>query len=162
MKSLKNLSVLLFASLLINGCATILTGDVDTINFTSDPKGARIVMDGLDIGKTPATLVIKRSGFKDKTITLKLDGYEDRSFLLQKEFNAIAILNFAGIVGWFVDFATGSIMKYSQKSYNLDLSPKGFNIDNLDSDKFGRLIIPNEESSFFVFDESVGYKIYFQ
>tara|TARA_Y100000591_G_C21777659_1_gene669225 strand:- start:687 stop:1175 length:489 start_codon:yes stop_codon:yes gene_type:complete len=162
MKSLKNLSVLLFASLLINGCATILTGDVDTINFTSDPKGARIVMDGLDIGKTPATLVIKRSGFKDKTITLKLDGYEDRSFLLQKEFNAIAILNFAGIVGWFVDFATGSIMKYSQKSYNLDLSPKGFNIDNLESDKFGRLIIPNEESSFFVFDESVGYKIYFQ
>ena len=162
MKSLKNLSVLLFASLLINGCATILTGDVDTINFTSDPKGARIVMDGLDIGKPPATLVIKRSGFKDKTITLKLDGYEDRSFLLQKEFNAIAILNFAGIVGWFVDFATGSIMKYSQKSYNLDLSPKGFNIDNLESDKFGRLIIPNEESSFFVFDESVGYKIYFQ
>ena len=61
-----------------------------------------------------------------------------------------------------MDFATGSIMKYSQKSYNLDLSPKGFNIDNLESDKFGRLIIPNEESSFFVFDESVGYKIYFQ
>ena len=162
MKSLKNLSVLLSASLLINGCATILTGDVDTINFTSDPKGASIVMDGLDIGKTPAALVIKRSGFKDKTITLKLDGYEDRSFLLQKEFNAIAILNFAGLLGWFVDFATGSIMKYSQKSYNLDLSPKGFNIDNLESDKFGRLIIPNEESSFFVLDESVGYKIYFQ
>ena len=36
------------------------------------------------------------------------------------------------------------------------------NIDELESDKFGRLIIPNEEESFFVYDESVGYKILFQ
>ena len=152
----------LASTIIINGCATIFTGDKDSINFTSNPSGAKIVMDGLDIGKTPATLEIKRSGFKDKEITLKLDGYEDRTFLLQKEFNAIAILNFAGILGWFVDFATGSVMKYSDKSYNLDLDPKGFNIDELESDKFGRLIIPNEEESFFVYDESVGYKILFQ
>ena len=152
----------LASTIIINGCATIFTGDKDSINFTSNPSGAKIVMDGLDIGKTPATLEIKRSGFKDKEITLKLDGYEDRTFLLQKEFNAIAILNFAGILGWFVDFATGSVMKYSDKSYNLDLDPKGFNIDELESDKFGRLIIPNEEESFFVYDESIGYKILFQ
>ena len=152
----------LASTIIINGCATIFTGDKDSINFTSNPSGAKIVLDGLDIGKTPATLEIKRSGFKDKEITLKLDGYEDRTFLLQKEFNAIAILNFAGILGWFVDFATGSVMKYSDKSYNLDLDPKGFNIDELESDKFGRLIIPNEEESFFVYDESIGYKILFQ
>ena len=74
----------------------------------------------------------------------------------------MAILNFAGIIGWFVDFATGSVMKYSDKSYNLDLDPKGFNIDELESDKFGRLLLPNEEEIFFVYDESVGYKILFQ
>ena len=152
----------LVSTIIINGCATIFTGSSDNINFTSNPSGAKIVLDGLDIGKTPATLEIKRSGFKDKEITLKLDGYEDRTFLLQKEFNAIAILNFAGILGWFVDFATGSVMKYSQLAYNVDLDPKGFNIDELESDKFGRLIIPNEEESFFVYDESVGYKILFQ
>ena len=152
----------LASTIIINGCATIFTGDKDSINFTSNPSGAKIVMDGLDIGKTPATLEIKRSGFKDKEITLKLDGYEDRTFLLQKEFNAVAILNFAGILGWFVDFATGSVMKYSQLAYNVDLDPKAFNIDDLESDKFGRLILPTEEESFFVYDESVGFKILFQ
>jgi len=162
-KNIKLLSLFILSSaILMNGCATILTGSSDNINFTSEPSGAKIVMDGLDIGKTPATLEIKRSGFKDKAITLKLDGYEDRTFLLQKEFNAMAILNFAGIIGWFVDFATGSVMKYSDKSYNLDLDPKGFNIDELESDKFGRLLLPNEEEIFFVYDESVGYKILFQ
>ena len=120
MKNIKLLSLLILSSaILMNGCATILTGSSDNINFTSEPSGAKIVMDGLDIGNTPATLEIKRSGFKDKAITLKLDGYEDRTFLLQKEFNAIAILNFAGILGWFVDFATGSVMKYSDKSVEL-------------------------------------------
>ena len=53
-------------------------------------------------------------------------------------------------------------MKYSDKSYNLDLDPKGFNIDELESDKFGRLVVPNEEGSFFVYDESAGIKILFQ
>jgi len=162
-KNIKLFSLMLLSSsIFINGCATILTGDKDSINFTSEPSGAQIMMDGLEIGKTPATLEIKRSGFGDKEITLKLDGYEDRKFLLQKEFNAIAILNFAGFLGWIVDIAGGSVMKYSQAGYNLDLEPKGFNIDELESDKFGRLIVPNEEGSFFVYNESAGYKILFQ
>jgi len=163
LKNIKLFSLLLLSSaVFINGCATILTGSSDDLNFTSNPSGAKILLDGLEIGTTPATIEVKRSGFSDKEIILKLDGYEDRRFLLQKEFNAIAILNFAGFLGWIVDLGTGSVMKYSTKAYNLDLDPKGFNIDELETDTFGRLIIPNEESSFYVYDETIGYKILFQ
>ena len=163
LKNIKLFSLLLSSSaVFINGCATILTGSSDDLNFTSNPSGAKILLDGLEIGTTPATIEVKRSGFSDKEIILKLDGYEDRKFLLQKEFNAIAILNFAGFLGWIVDLGTGSVMKYSTKAYNLDLDPKGFNIDELETDTFGRLIIPNEESSFYVYDETIGYKILFQ
>ena len=57
LKNIKLFSLLLLSSaILMNGCATILTGSSDNINFTSEPSGAKIVLDGLDIGKTPATL----------------------------------------------------------------------------------------------------------
>lgn len=164
MKNIKLIVLVLFLSaFFFNGCATILTGDKDLINFKSEPIGAEIYMDGLKIGKTPTSIEIKRSGFNDKIITLKLDGYEDRIFALQKEYNLISLLNFGtGIIGWGVDFLTGSIMKYSIKAYNIDLDPKVFNIEELESDKFGNLIIPNEESPFLVYDEIIGYKILFQ
>ena len=52
-------------SVVINGCATILTGSTDIISFDSDPEGAKILMDGIEIGKTPASITIKRPGFSD-------------------------------------------------------------------------------------------------
>ena len=45
---------------------------------------------------------------------------------------------------------------------NLDLDSESFNIDELETDTFGRLIVPNTEGSVFVYDENIGYKILFQ
>ena len=149
-------------SVVINGCATILTGSTDIISFDSDPEGAKILMDGIEIRKTPASITLKRPGFSDKEVILKLEGYEDRRFVLQKEFNVIAILNFAGWVGWIVDIGTGSFYKYSPKAYDMDLEPKAYNIDELQKDTLGRLIVPDDEGSLFVYDEEVGYKILFE
>jgi len=154
--------ILIVISVVFNGCATILTGSTDTISFDSNPEGAKILLDGLQIGKTPAYITIKRPGFSDKEIILELEGYEDRRFLLQKEFNAIAILNFAGWVGWVIDIATGSVFRYSTKAYDIDLEPKAYNINELQRDTLGRLIIPDDEGSLFVYDEEVGYKILFE
>ena len=148
-------------SVVINGCATILTGSTDTISFDSDPEGAKIMMDGLKIGKTPTSITLKRPGFSNKEVIMQLEGYEDRRFILQKEFNAIAILNFAGWVGWLIDIGTGSVFKYSRKDYDMDLEPKAYNIKELQKDTLGRLIVPNDEGSFFVYDKEVGYKILF-
>ena len=160
MKNLIILSIVVI-SIFINGCATILTGSTDSVYFDSDPDGAKILIDGLKVGKTPTTLTLKRPGFSDKEVLMQLEGYEDRRFILQKEFNAIAILNFAGWVGWLVDIGTGSVFKYSRKDYALDLEPKAYNIKELQKDTFGRLIVPNNENSFFVYDEEIGYKILF-
>ena len=160
MKKIILLSIVVI-SVFINGCATILTGSTDMVYFDSDPEGAKILIDGLKVGKTPATLTLKRPGFSDKEVLMQLEGYEDRRFILQKEFNAIAILNFGGLVGWFVDIGTGSVFKYSRKDYAMDLEPKAYNIRELQKDKLGRLIVPNNENSFFVYDEEVGYKILF-
>ena len=93
---------------------------------------------------------------------LKLKGYEDRRFILQKEFNVITILNLGNLLGWGIDIVTGSIMKYSTKAYNMDLEQKAYNINELQKDELGRLIVPDDEGSLFVYDEEVGYKILFE
>ena len=154
--------VIIVSTLLMTGCATIFTGTSDDIYINSNPSGAEIMIGGLKVGKTPATLTIKRPGFNDKEVVLKLDGYERRTFILKKSFNSIAILNLAGILGWAVDFATGAIYKYEPKSYEIDLETLAFNIDDLPHDKFGRIEIPNENQPIMVVDSETGVQLLFK
>lgn len=106
----------------LQSCATIFTGTKDTIRFESQPAGAKVRIEGIDVGRTPVDAVVKRS-ISDKTATMTLEGYDSRTFELSKEFNAISILNLFGLVGWAIDAATGSLMKYDQKLYNIELEP---------------------------------------
>jgi len=154
--------VISFSILLMTGCATLFTGTSDDIYINSNPSGAEIMIGGLKVGKTPATLTIKRPGFNDKEVVLKLDGYERRTFILKKSFNSVAILNLAGILGWAVDFATGAIYKYEPKSYEIDLETLAFNIDDLPHDKFGRIEIPNENQPIMVVDSETGVQLLFK
>ena len=157
------LMMIAFTVLVFTSCATILSGTSDEIRFDSDPEGASIMLDGLKLGKTPATVTIKRPGFGNKEITLKLDGYEDRTFMLQKEFNTMAICNLASWPGWVIDVVTGSIMKYSKTNYDLDLDPKAFNLNELEKDQLGRYIVPDiYKRSVIVYDEINDLKIHFQ
>ncbi|RYF46986.1 MAG: PEGA domain-containing protein [Cytophagaceae bacterium] len=107
----------------LQSCATLFTGTRDTIHFESQPSGAKVRMDGLDMGRTPLDLNVKRS-LNDKVVNMSLDGYETRNFSLSKEFNAVSILNLFGLLGWAVDAATGSLMKYDMKAYTIELDPK--------------------------------------
>ena len=157
------LMMIIGTTFIFTSCATILSGTSDEIRFDSDPEGASIMLDGLKLGKTPATVTIKRPGFGNKEITLKLDGYEDRSFMLQKEFNTMAICNLASWPGWVIDILTGSVMKYSKKNYDLDLNPKAFNLNELGKDQLGRYIVPDiYKRSVIVYDEINDLKIHFQ
>ena len=141
-------------------CATIISGTSQDIFIDSNPEGATIYEGGLKVGRTPASITVKKSGFSDKEISLSLEGYERRTFILQKSFDAVAILNFLGF-GWVIDFVTGAIYKYSRTSYDLDLDPKAFNIEELEKDQLGRLIIPNEEKSVIVYYKDAEIKLLF-
>ncbi len=136
----------LVAAAVLPGCATIFTGTSDTIRFESEPEGARIFIDGIERGRTPASVSVSRSAFDDKQVTLRLDGYEDRTFVLDKRFNAVSILNLAGLLGWGVDFATGAVMKYDPEMYSITLdSERAQRLDNLERDAYGHYLIPAPE-----------------
>jgi len=161
MKILLNIFIIILITIFGVSCASLISGTSQDIYINSNPEGATIFDGGLKVGRTPATITIKKSGLGDKEITLTLEGYERRTFVLRKSFDAVAILNLAGILGWAVDFATGAIMKYDRTSYDIDLDPKAFNIEELEKDQLGRLIIPNEENSVIVYYKDADIKLLF-
>ena len=161
MKILLNIFIIILITIFGVSCASLISGTSQDIYINSNPEGATIYDGGLKVGRTPATITIKKSGLGDKEITLTLEGYERRTFVLRKSFDAVAILNLAGVIGWAVDFATGAIMKYDRTNYDIDLDPKAFNIEELEKDQLGRLIIPNEENSVIVYYKDADIKLLF-
>ena len=112
--------IVLASTFFMTSCATIFTGTKDTIRFDSTPQGAKVYIDGLEVCKTPCTTQVKRS-LSDKLAEMKLDGYETRVITLDREFNAVSIINLGFLIGWGIDAATGSLMKYNKKGYDIEL-----------------------------------------
>jgi len=159
--------LLITAFTLLPSCATLFTGTTDNVYIQSQPEGAKIYVEGLDMGTTPATIPIKRPGLSDKQVTLRLEGYEDRIFLLQSEFNAVSILNLFGLIGWGIDIATGAIKKYSPRSYELEMTKEkqalNIDMDLLERDDTGRYIVPKTTSQRLMLrDERTGSFLIFE
>lgn len=119
----KLFTLLAASSLLFTSCATVFTGTKDEISFKTTPEGAKVLVDGLEVCKTPCTTKIGRT-LSNKNVEFKLDGYETKIIGLDTKFNAVSIINLFGIIGWGVDAATGSLMKYDKKGYDIELDAK--------------------------------------
>ena len=130
------------ATLLLSSCATVLTGTSDDITFNSTPGGAKIMIDGLEVGKTPAVVSVKRPSNKTTKVTLQMKGYEDRSFALSSSFNMFSCCNGTNLLGWAIDFVTGSLFKYDKTNYKMELEPMAFNLEELKKDQDGNFIVP--------------------
>lgn len=119
----KLLSALVVASLMLPSCATLFTGTRDTIHFDSYPQGATVQIKTLDKGITPCDVRVNRTIMK-KQVTYKLDGYESKTFELEKRFNAVSLLNLlAGVfIAYGIDCATGAVIKYDPKLYKIQLT----------------------------------------
>jgi hypothetical protein len=164
MRKIMLLGSLLTIALLWMNCATILSGTTDKIMIESEPDGAKILIDGLEYGRTPATITVKRDAFQDKQVVLKLEGYEQRVFILQKDFNAIAILNLGSLVGWAVDFASGAVMEYSPRYYSIELTEKKapHDIKSLPQDEEGRLLVPDDKERVSIVDPEKELMVVFE
>ena len=163
MRSLNILLAVLLAGVFTSGCATIFTGSYDEVSIRSEPEGAVIYIDGLEGGRTPDTIYIKKPGLGKTEVTLRLDGYEPRTFVLRKEFNAISVINLACVVCWIVDVATGAVTNYNPQGYDIELTPEeeAYHLDDLPRDEQGRYVVPVHGEQAVVKDESLGLSLVF-
>jgi len=104
------------AQVLYPGCATLTSGTTQMVRVKSKPTGARVLVNGRDVGVTPVTAVVSRWGWH--RVRIELAGYEPYEVRLEKRFNSNAGANlFIGGVWIAVDAVTGAI-------FNLDVPPE--------------------------------------
>jgi hypothetical protein len=150
------------AALSLSACATLFTGTKDTVTFNSTPAGATVLIDGIEVGRTPTTIPLKRPGLSSKTVTLRMQGYQDRTFELQKSFNTVSVLNLTNLFAWGIDALSGAIYKVDPKTYDMTLERRTaaaeLNVDHvaliteLERTKTGTIVLPQGAESMAVVD----------
>ncbi len=117
-------AVLLF-TVTLSGCATLFSGTRQNIQFSSNPSGATVLIDGLEVGRTPVTVPVRKTSMGDRTVTFRMQGYEDRTIMLDRSFNFMSLANFLFFYGFWagmgIDFLTGAMFNYDRTDYNVDL-----------------------------------------
>ena len=118
------LFMLLAFTITYSGCATIFSGSQEDISFSSEPNGAKILVNGQNEGTTPATLAFKKG--KDYTIEFVKDGYDSKSLRLSYSLGAgwLILDILSGLVGIIVDAATGHWNVFNLNAYKANLDPK--------------------------------------
>lgn len=128
----KTVSILcIIAMLFTTSCATIFSGGRKNIRFESNPPGATVQINGIDVGKTPCVVPVKRK-LSDQVVDMKLKGYQTRTFTLEKGMSGtmwldavgLVLLVIPGLVAIGVDLATGSAVDYDHSHYNMELEAK--------------------------------------
>jgi len=111
----------LISAIFLSGCATIISGDTETVTFNSSPEGADVYIDGAIIGKTPVSIVLEKN--KKDVVMLKKEGYQAVTRDLTKSYDPITMLS----IFWDLsttDFLSGAAMEYAPKSYYIELREK--------------------------------------
>jgi hypothetical protein len=106
-----------------SGCATILDGSSQVVTFNSQPTGAKILINGDQVGVTPLSTQLHRS--KSTIVLAKKEGYDDQQITMQTKFNTYFFGNFisGGLLGSTIDYASDAIVEYSPNTYYVTLNP---------------------------------------
>ncbi len=110
---------LIFATIFaLSSCATLFKGSTDSVNFSSDPAGAKVYVNGTLLGKTPFELELKSN--KTYTLEFKKDGFETRTVKLNNSVGAgwIVLDVLGGLVPVIIDAATGNWYSLDQDHVN--------------------------------------------
>lgn len=106
------------------GCASIVDGKLQTVNFSSNPDGATVVFNGLPVGKTPVTVPLQRvSG--PVVLRFSKEGYKDSEIVVNAALNKWFWGNIisGGLYGSTTDYLTGAMHEYQPGNFMVTLTP---------------------------------------
>ena len=118
MKTIRIVLLLLVSSLLLSACATIFKGSKEAVNFTSQPQGAKVIVNGTVLGTTPVELNLKTN--QSYTIEFKKDGYQTRTVVLNNSVSGgyVVLDVLGGLIPVIIDAATGNWYTLDQEHVN--------------------------------------------
>jgi PEGA domain len=106
---------------LTTSCASIIHGPNQSVDFSSQPSGAKITIDGKDYGVTPKSIDLRRKGRlkgeisekKEYAVKVEMEGYYPYEMKIKREMDGwfLGNLLFGGIIGIIVDASNGAMYK---------------------------------------------------
>ena len=99
---------LLALSSVVSGCATIVhLGGNEELNVSSEPAGAKVVIDGTERGVTPLATKVERK--KDHAVVLTKEGFEENQSRVESHLSWWVAGNviLGGLIGILVDVLSG-------------------------------------------------------
>ena len=115
--------VCLFAiiAFVFSGCATLFHGSTDKIDFSSNPSGAKVYVNGQLMGTTPLQLNLQSK--HAYTIEFREEGYENRTVMVNASVGGgwIVLDILGGLIPVIVDAATGDWYSLDQEHVNAAL-----------------------------------------
>lgn len=105
----------------MNGCASIISGKYQDVEIKSNPSGAMVLVNGMQVGKTPLVTEMKRK--KRHEIKFQKEGYVDEIRMTKRGYNWWNAGNIilGGIIGIIIDFATGAVYSVEPEELNVSL-----------------------------------------
>lgn len=107
MKKLVSVAVMA-AAMSVGGCATVMNGTSQPVEFQSDPAGATVkLVNGLEC-ETPCSFEMKRG--RDSQVTFTMPGHEPVSVYIQSRMGGSVVGNVlaGGLIGGIVDGSNGA------------------------------------------------------
>ena len=119
----------IFLALTASGCGSIMHGRTQPLSFKSNPKGARVTLNGRLLGATPVTVNVDRK--KDQTVDFEKEGYKPVRVRLESRLsnwfrwgNLFLGLGLSPLFST-TDGVNGAVYQYSPDQYMVSLKPTG-------------------------------------
>jgi len=125
MKSLKIIFLFLFASFLLQSCATILGGKSNTLVFADESATkAEVFIDGELIGEAPGKIKVPKAKIQHGSkLVIKAEGFAEKEYLLLRKQNAVYTIVdlLIGGIPLAVDYTTGNIYRPVPRAFKYEL-----------------------------------------
>ena len=117
-KNVAGISIVVLVVYLLGGCATIFKGSHNMVDFSSNPAGAKVYVNGALRGTTPINLKLESK--RTYTIEFKKDGFETQTYTITNHVGVgwIVLDVLFGLVPVIVDAATGAWYELDQNAVN--------------------------------------------
>lgn len=115
---------------LLLACATIMQGSSQEVSIASTPSGAKVFIDGLEHGVTPAAPKLSRKDVH--TVRIEMEGYQPWEMKFTRATSGWVWGNivFGGIPGLAVDAITGGLYKLKPEQVQATLGRTSAQIDH--------------------------------
>lgn len=107
----------------LGGCATLFGNHNRSVQINSNPEGATVTLNGMNVGNTPTHVVIQ-STMSTNVISVKKQGYKVSQREIATSFQPVGFLNVFFWPGFIVDAVTGDMMKLNTHFVTVNLAKK--------------------------------------